>query len=171
TIGGIATVPFLSTSFLPELHEGHFIMHMSAVPGSSLEESISRGEQVTAALEKLPFVRSVGQRVGRAELDEDTWGPYYSEMEVDLRPMRGDQEEAAESEIRKTLSRFSGLSFSMNTFLTERIEETLSGYGAAVAVNIYGTNLNDLDSEAEQVTQVLSGVPGATDIQMQAPPG
>src|SRR6185437_5989174 len=32
-------------------------------------------------------------------------------------------------------------------------------------------NLNDLDREAEQVTQVLSGVPGATDIQMQAPPG
>lgn len=171
TIGGIATVPFLSTTFLPELHEGHFIVHLSAVPGSSLEESITRGKQVTTALEKLPFVRAVGQRVGRAELDEDTWGPYYSEMEVDLKPMAGGQEEAAEAEIRKKLSRFSGLSFSMNTFLTERIEETLSGYGAAVAVNIYGTNLNDLDREAEQVTQVLSGMPGATDIQMQAPPG
>lgn len=171
TIGGIATVPFLNTAFLPELHEGHFIVHMSAVPGSSLEESITRGRQVTAALEKLPFVRAVGQRVGRAELDEDTWGPYYSEMEVDLKPMGGGQEEAAEAEIRKTLSRLSGLSFSMNTFLTERIEETLSGYGAAVAVNIYGTNLHDLDREAEQVTKVLSSVPGATDIQMQAPPG
>lgn len=171
TIGGIATVPFLSTAFLPELHEGHFIVHMSAVPGSSLEESITRGKQVTATLEKLPFVRAVGQRVGRAELDEDTWGPYYSEIEVDLKPLGGEQEEAAETEIRKALSRFSGVSFSMNTFLTERIEETLSGYGAAVAVNIYGTNLNDLDREAEQVTQVLSGVPGATDIQMQAPPG
>lgn len=171
TIAGIATLPFLSTSFLPELHEGHFIVHMSAVPGSSLEESITRGRQVTAALEKLPFVRAVGQRVGRAELDEDTWGPYYSELEVDLTPMDGDQEEAAEGEIRKTLSRFSGLSFSMNTFLTERIEETLSGYGAAVAVNIFGANLNDLDREAEQVSQVLSGVHGATDLQMQAPPG
>ncbi|MDE3163855.1 MAG: efflux RND transporter permease subunit [Acidobacteriota bacterium] len=171
TIGGIATLPFLSTAFLPELHEGHFIVHMSAVPGSSLQESITRGKQVTEALEKLPFVRAVGQRVGRAELDEDTWGPYYSEIEIDLKPMGGEQEEAAEGKIRKTLSRFSGLSFSMNTFLTERIEETLSGYGAAVAVNIYGTNLDDIDREAEQVTHVLSGVPGATDIQMQAPPG
>lgn len=171
TVGGIAVLPFLRTTFLPELHEGHFIVHMSAVPGSSLEESIARGKHVTAALEELPFVRAVGQRTGRAELDEDTWGPYYSEIEVDLKPMGGDQEEAAEAKIRKTLSQFSGLSFSMNTFLTERIEETLSGYGASVAANVYGTNLDDLDREAQQLAKVLSGVRGSTDIQMQAPPG
>lgn len=171
TIGGLATLPFISTSFLPELHEGHFIVHMIAVPGTSLAESLRRGQQVTAALEALPFVRSVGQRVGRAELDEDTWGPYYSELEVDLKPMGGDAEEAAEGKIRKTLSQFSGLSFSMYTFLSERIEETLSGYGASVAANIYGTNLDDLDREAQQVARVLNGVPDATDVEMQAPPG
>lgn len=171
TICGIATLPFFSTSFLPELHEGHFIVHMSAVPGSSIEESLRRGREVTAALEQLPFVRSVGQRVGRASLDEDTWGPYYSEIEVDLKPMSGDAEEAAEARIRKTLAQFSGLSFSMNTFLTERIEETLSGYGASVAANIYGTNLDQLDDEAVQLARVLNGVPGASDVQMQAPPG
>ena len=120
---------------------------------------------------KLPFVRSVGQRVGRAELTDDTWGPYYSEIEVDLKPMGGEAEEAAKARIRKTLAQFSGLSFSMNTFLTERIEETLSGYTASVVVNIYGTNLDQLDQEAQQVTRVLSGVPGASDVQMQAPPG
>ncbi len=171
TICGIATLPFFSTSFLPELHEGHFIVHMISVPGTSLSGSLRRGRQVTAALEKLPFVRAVGQRVGRAALDEDTWGPYYSEIEVDLKPMSGDAEEAAEARIRKTLSQFSGLSFSMNTFLTERIEETLSGYGASVAANIYGTNLDQLDKEAVQVARVLNNVPGASDIEMQAPPG
>ncbi|MDE3149174.1 MAG: efflux RND transporter permease subunit [Acidobacteriota bacterium] len=171
TAGGLATLPFLSTSFLPELHEGHYIVHMISVPGSSLAESLRRGRQVTAALEKLPFVRSVGQRVGRASLDEDTWGPYYSEIEVDLKPMGGDAEEAAQARIRKTLARFSGLSFSMNTFLTERIEETLSGYGASVVADIYGTNLDQLDQEAVQVARVLHSVPGATDVEMQAPPG
>ncbi len=171
TICGIATLPFSSTSFLPELHEGHFIVHMSAVPGSSIEESLRRGREVTVALEKLSFVRSMGQRVGRASLDEDTWGPYYSEIEIDLKPMSGDSEEAGEAQIRRTLAQFSGLSFSMNTFLTERIEETLSGYGASVAANIYGTNLDQLDDEAVQVARVLNGVPGASDVQMQAPPG
>ncbi|HUX28959.1 MAG TPA: efflux RND transporter permease subunit, partial [Terracidiphilus sp.] len=171
TILGIATLPFISTSFLPEFHEGHFIVHMISVPGTSLSASLQRGREVTAALMKLPFVRSVGQRVGRAELNEDTWGPYYSEFEIDLKPMGGKAEEAAKARIRKTLSQFSGLSFSMNTFLTERIEETLSGYTASVVADIYGTNLDQLDQEAQQVAHVLSGVPGASDVQMQAPPG
>jgi len=171
TICGIATLPFFSTTFLPELHEGHYIVHMIAVPGASLDESLRRGRQVTAALQKLAFVRSVGQRVGRAELADDTWGPHYSEIEVDLKPMSGEAEEAAQGDIRKTLAQISGLSFSMETFLTERIEETLSGYTASVVANIYGTDLDQLDGEAQQVTRVLNGVSGARDVQMQSPPG
>src|SRR5579863_9337259 len=171
TICGLATLPFFSTSFLPELHEGHYIVHMISVPGSSLDESLRRGRQVTETLERLAFVRSVGQRAGRAELADDTWGPHYSEIEVDLKPMGGDEEEAAQGEIRKTLAQLSGLSFSMQTFLTERIEETISGYSASVVANIYGNNLDQLDQEAQQVTRVLNGVPGARDVQMQSPPG
>jgi CzcA family heavy metal efflux pump len=171
TICGLATVPLFSTSFLPELHEGHYIVHMISVPGTSLDESLQRGRQVTAALAKLPFVRAVGQRVGRAELADDTWGPFYSEMEVDLKPLSGKEEEAAQAEIRKTLAHLSGLSFSIETFLTERIQETISGYTASVVANIYGTDLSQLDEEAEQVRRVLSSIPGARDVQMQAPPG
>jgi Cu/Ag efflux pump CusA len=171
TICGVATLPFFSTSFLPELHEGHYIVHLISVPGTSLDESLRRGRQVTTALEKLPFVRSVGQRVGRAELADDTWGPHYSEVEVDLKPMSGKEEEAAQGKIRRNLAQLSGLSFSMETFLTERIQETISGYTASVVANIYGTNLDQLDQEAQQVTRVLNGVPGARDVQMQAPPG
>ena len=171
TIGGIATLPFFSTSFLPELHEGHYIVHMISVPGTSLDESLRRGRQVTEALQKLPFVRSVGQRVGRAELADDTWGPHYSEIEVDLKPMGGEEEEAAQAQIRETLAQLSGLSFSMQTFLTERIEETISGYTASVVANIYGTDLDRLDEEAQQVARVLNAVPGAREVQMQSPPG
>jgi CzcA family heavy metal efflux pump len=171
TICGIAALPFFSASFLPELHEGHYILHMQAVPGTSLDESLRLGREVTAALLKLPFVRSVAQHVGRAEQSEDTWGPHYSEIEIDLRPMGGEEEEVAQGEIRKVLAQFSGLSFSLKTFLTERIEETLSGYTASVVVNIYGTNLDELDREAQQVARVLNEVPGGTEVQMQSPPG
>ncbi len=171
TILGVAALPFFTSSFLPELREGHYIVHMIAVPGSSLEDSLRVGREVTAALTKLPFVRSVAQRVGRAEQSEDTWGPNYSEIEVDLKPMGGEEEEAAVGTIRDTLSHFSGLSFSVLTFLTERIEETISGYTASTVVNIYGNDLDRIDREAQQVARVLNGVPGATDVQMQSPPG
>jgi CzcA family heavy metal efflux pump len=171
TILGIAALPFFSATFLPELREGHYIVHMQSVPGSSLEDSLRVGREVTAALSKLPFIRSVSQRVGRAEQSEDTWGPNYSEIDVDLKPAGREEEEAELGTIRQTLSQFSGLSFSVLTFLTERIEETISGYTASTVVNIYGNDLDQLDREAGEVARVLTGLPGATDVQMQSPPG
>ncbi len=171
TLGGIAALPYFSSSFLPELREGHYILHMQSAPGASLNESLRAGREVTAALLKLPFVRSVSQRVGRAELSEDTWGPYYSELDIDLKPMGGEGQEAAERQIRGVLSQFSGITSSLMTFLSERMEETLSGYTAAVVVNIYGSDLDELDREAGQVARVLGAVPGAEEVQMQSPPG
>src|SRR5260370_25059678 len=83
--------------------------------------------------------------------------------------MGGEQEEAAQGELRKPLTQFSGLSFSLYTFLSERIQETLSGYTASVVVNIYGTDLDHLDRKAQQVARGLNGMPGATEVQMQSP--
>ncbi len=171
TLLGVAALPFFSTSFLPELREGHYIVHMQSVPGSSLEDSLRVGGQMTAALIKLPFVRSVDQRVGRAEQSEDTWGPNYSEIDVDVKPANGEEAEAELNGIRHALAQFSGVSSSVLTFLTERIEETISGYTASTVVNIYGNDLDQLDREAGDVTRVISAIPGAADVQMQSPPG
>jgi Cu/Ag efflux pump CusA len=171
TLAGLALVPLLQTEFLPEFREGHFVVHVSAIPGTSIEESLRIGREVTQALTRLPYVRSVAQRVGRSEQADDTWGVHYSEFEVDLKPLEGEEAEAAESEIRKALADVPGVTVSVKTFLAERIEETISGYTASVVVNLYGNDLDQLDHEAAQVAQVVSGVPGARDVQLQAPPG
>lgn len=172
TAGGVAVLPFFHATFLPELREGHFIVHMSAVPGTSLEESLRMGRQVALELRKIPYIRSVSQLVGRAEASEDTWGANYSELDVDLQPaLNGQANELAQTEMRKVLARFPGLNFSVKTFLSERIEESVSGYTAAVVFNVYGTDLDALDKEASEVAQVLSGVPGAEEVLVQSPPG
>jgi len=168
---GVAVLPLLRGSFIPELQEGHYIAHIWAAPGTSLEESVRMGTRVTEALLKLPYVRSVGQRAGRAEAFEDTWGTHYSEIEVDLKPLRGEKAERARSEIRRVLEEFPGINSGMETFLTERIEETLSGYTAAVAVNVFGNDLDVLDEKAQQIAQVLQSVRGARDVQLRSPPG
>ena len=144
---------------------------MSAVPGTSLQESQRLGRQVTLELLKLPFVRAVGQRAGRAEKADDTWGTHYSEINVDLKPLQGDAAESAQAEIRKALAAFPGVSFAVKTFLTERVEETLSGYTASVVVNVYGNDLDTLDGNAQDVAKVHGRVPGATESQVQSPPG
>jgi CzcA family heavy metal efflux pump len=167
----LAAIPFLTTAFVPELKEGHFIVHMSAVPGTSISESMRMGGMVARALHEIPEVRLVAQRTGRAELADDTWGTHYSEFDVDLVPLEGEEGEFIMGDIRNVLSRFPGVNFAVKPFLTERLEETLSGFTASVTVNIIGSDLDLLDDKAEEVAQVLSGIAGATDVQVQSPLG
>jgi CzcA family heavy metal efflux pump len=171
TVAGCAALPFFGGSFIPELKEGHFIVHMSAVPGTSIAESLRLGGFVTAALKQLPVVRAVAQRVGRAEQSDDTLGTHNSEFDIDLKPLGGDETEFAQADIRRVLVRFLGVNFAMETFLTERVEETLSGYTASVVLNVFGDDLDLIDTKAQQIAKVLNDVPGATDVQIQSPPG
>jgi Cu/Ag efflux pump CusA len=66
---------------------------------------------------------------------------------------------------------FQGIDFEVNTFLAERIEETLSGYTSEVVVNIFGKDLDLLDKKAQEVLKVIQSVGGATDVRLRAPPG
>ncbi len=170
-VGGMAVLPWLRPSFLPRLREGNLIVHMTAVPGTSLDESLRIGSHVTQALLKIPYVESVAQRAGRAELSDDSNGPHSSEFVVNFKRLRGNQAEAAQAEVQRTLARFAGPVFSANTFLTERIDETLSGYVAPVVVNIFGTDLDALDQKAQEIARILSKLRGAAEVQVQSPPG
>ena len=173
TVAGCTALPFFAGEFIPELKEGHFVVHMSAVPGTSLEQSLRVGSHVADTLLKLPAVRSVAQRAGRAEQSsEDTWGPHYSEFEVDLKPdVSGDDAEHAQADIRGAFADLVGVNSSVMTFLTERIEETLSGYTAAVVINVFGNDLNVLDQQAQEIARVVGELQGATDVEVQSPPG
>jgi CzcA family heavy metal efflux pump len=168
--GGVLILPSLTSSFLPEFREGHFILHVWTVPGTSIGQSLSLGKRVTQAVLEIPAVRMVAQRVGRAELSEDTWGTHYSEIEVGLKPSAVNGR-LAQSEIRQAAARFPGVSTSVESFLRERMEETLTGYTAEIVVNIFGNDLNVLDREGQQVAQILTGMPGAADVHVQSPPG
>jgi CzcA family heavy metal efflux pump len=170
TICGSALLPFFGSAFLPEFKEGHYTLHMTAIPGTSIAESERLGLLVTKALVEVPSIRSISQRVGRAESADDTWGTNYSEIEVDLQPgLSGAELSAADADIRKALLGFPGLNFSLKPFLTERVEETLSGNTAAVAANIYGNDLNELDEVAAKVSAAMASVHGARDVRLRTP--
>lgn len=170
-VASLLALPYFGASFIPELKEGHFIVHMSAVPGTSLAESQRIGALVAEALHEIPAVRSVSQQVGRAEQADDTWGTHYSELNVDLKPLSGEEGELVQSDIRTVLARFAGVNFAVKPFLTERVEETLSGFTAAVVINLYGRDLDSLDASAQGIAKTLASVPGASDVQLQSPPG
>lgn len=171
TLIGFAALPFFGQSFIPVLKEGHYIAHVSAAPGASIKESIELSKKISAALMKLPFIQTIGERTGRAEKGDDTWGTNYSEFEIQLKPLDSEQTDKALEEIRNTLNSFVGVNIGVNTFLTERMEETLSGYTSPVVLNIFGNDLNSLDSLARITAGALSKTPGAVDVQIQSPPG
>ena len=168
---GVGALFFLTSSFLPELREGNITVHMTAVPGTSLEESLRLGDRLMQALVQIPSVQSVAQRAGRAELGTDTNGTHQSEIDVNMQAANGAQVKVTQDGIRRVLAQFPGAVLTSNSFLTERINETLSGYGAAVVVNIFGNNLDELDREAAQIARVLASVPGGSEVQVQSPPG
>jgi CzcA family heavy metal efflux pump len=170
-VGAAATIPFFGGAFLPEFLEGHFIVHMSMVPGTSLEESLRLGREVAHELRKNPKIRSVAQHAGRAEDADDTWGSHYSEFQVGLVELDGEEAEMVVDEIRAALTRFPGAYFVIMPFLTERIEETLSGVSAPVAVKIFGEDLDVLDRLAREVEAALRGVRGAVDVSSLSRPG
>lgn len=167
----LATLPFLSKAFLPELREGHFIAHMQAAPGTSLQESLRIGERVSHAILEVPGIRSVAQRVGRTPRGIDVFGPQYSEFEIDLKPgLDAEAQEQSLADLRAKLAGFPGLTFATETFLTERVQETISGYTAPVIVNVFGNDLDTLDGLARQVSRTLSAIPGASGVTVQSPP-
>jgi CzcA family heavy metal efflux pump len=170
-VAGVGALFFLSSSFLPDLREGNITVHMTAVPGTSLEESLRLGDRLTQALSQVPFVRSVAQRVGRAELGTDTMGTHESEIDVNLQAIKGTQVQTSQDQIRGILTEIPGAILTSNSFLTERINETLSGYGAAVAVNVFGNDLDQMDRAAAQIARILAAIPGGAEVQLQSPPG
>lgn len=182
---GLGVLPLFKNQFIPALHEGHFIMHMTAVPGTSEEESLRLGQRVSKTIREIKGVKSVTQWVGRAQNGADTFGTHYSEFEIEIGTLSGEEQTRILNDIREALAGdpededgdgvaevgFVGANFAINTFLTERIEETISGYAASTVINIYGNDLDALDRDAQKIAGVLSSTKGATDVLVQSPPG
>jgi Cu/Ag efflux pump CusA len=145
---------------------------MHGIPGTSLPQSIAAGNAVTQALRENPAVVRVTQQAGRAELGEDAWGVEYSELEVGLKELGAEDFEVAEQALKATLrDHFPGFSFEIFSFLSERIQETISGSIAPVAVKVYGDDLADLDRAARDIAGVLHTVPGSDNVRPEPQTG
>ncbi len=157
-------------SFLPPLQEGQYIVHMRLAPGASITASLDEGARVVKALEALPEVRLVAQHTGRATLSPDASGTQSSSLDVNLKP--GADSARALADIERVLGGFAGASFRVNSFLTERMDNTVEGgAGAPLLVHVLGNHLHTIDSVAAQVAAALNHLPTATGVQVQAPPG
>lgn len=167
-VAAVATLPFLSGTFMPEFREGHLVMQVSsALPGTSLDEMLNLGRRISADVLALPYVKSISQQVGHAELSEDTWGPHRSEFHVELKPDTTQDQAEAEAKLREILTHYPGTQNEVVTFLGDRISESLSGVNSAVVVKLFGENLEELDAAGAAVADAIAHVKGAVDLQFK----
>jgi CzcA family heavy metal efflux pump len=168
----LAALPFLGGTFMPDFREGHFVMQASSsIPGTSLGEMLDAGKRISAEVLKLPYVQTVEQQVGRAELGEDTWGPHRSEFHIELKPDATIDQAVAQDELRSIIAGYPGIQSEVVTFLGDRISESLSGETAQVAIKVFGDDLDSLDRVGNRLIAALGGIPGIVDLQFKRQSG
>src|SRR5260370_41861060 len=132
---------------------------------------VRAGKRVSADVLRLPYVATIEQQVGRAELGEDTWGPHQSEFHVELKADASVDEAQAQDELRAILKKYPGIQSEVVTFLGDRISESLTGGTAQVAIKAFGEDLDTVDSIGNQIVAALGNEPGLVDLQFKRQSG
>lgn len=165
-IFSLALIPSMGRDFLPKFNEGTATISLLARPGISLEESNKLGTQAEEILLKIPEVKSVARRTGRAELDEHAEGVHSSEIDVDFKE-GGRKRDVVLAEIRKNLEAISGVFYNIGQPISHRLDHLLSGVRAQIAIKVFGPDLNTLRGKAAEIYKALDGTPGLVDLQIE----
>lgn len=163
-VAGYAAL-MLPRSFLPPFNEGTLVLSLQYNPGISLAESNRLGLLAEQLLARVPEVKSVGRRTGRAELDEHAEGVHFSEIDVDLNPSKRRKTDIY-ADIRDKLSALPA-SVAIGQPISHRLDHLQSGVRAQIVLKIYGQDLDTLRQLAETSRQRLSSIAGLVDLQVE----
>ncbi len=128
--------------------------------------------QVRDILLKYPMVTDVGSELGRPDDGTDPTGFFNDEFYVGLKPYgdsswkSGPIHDKAEltADIQKQLQAFPGVIFNFTQPAEDAVDEALTGLKSALAVKIYGPDLDVLQNTALEIKRRLSQVPGFTEL-------
>jgi cobalt-zinc-cadmium resistance protein CzcA len=171
-VGSLILLPFLGTSFIPEMKEGSVVPAINRVPNISLEESIRMEMDAMRMVMKIPGVRMVATNIGRGESPADTQGQNESTPIVTLKPRQewpdGWTQDTIADAMRDTLAaNLPGIQLVMAQPISDRVDELVTGVRADVAVKVFGHDLEELKRTANDIAKVASNVAGAEDIKVE----
>ncbi len=163
----------IGTEFMPVLDESSLVMDIVLPPGTSLNESSRMANLVSKEVSSIPEVIKVVSRTGRAEGAEHAEPVNLTEANVVLIP-KEDREKTIheiESEIRGRVGEIPGVLISLNSPLQHRINHTLTGTKAAIAVKLFGDDFITLQRLAKHIKEIVEETPGAVDVFMEQSTG
>lgn len=164
-------VPFIGGEFMPHLDEGALWVRATMPYTISFEEASKIAPQIRQILLSYPQVTVVGSELGRPDDGTDPTGFYNCEFYVGLKPYNdkawkgklGTKAELTE-DLNKRLVTYPGIIFNYTQPAEDAVDEALTGLKSALAVKIYGPDLNVLQDRALHIKKILEGTPGFTEL-------
>jgi len=165
-------IPFIGGEFMPHLDEGALWVRATMPYTVSFDTASRLSPQVRNILLKYPMVTDVGSELGRPDDGTDPTGFFNDEFYVGLRPY-GDaswksgtihNKGELTADLQKQLQAFPGIIFNYTQPAEDAVDEALTGLKSALAVKIYGPDLNVLQNQALEIKRRLSEVPGFTEL-------
>jgi cobalt-zinc-cadmium resistance protein CzcA len=171
--GAVLIVPFLGTSFIPEMKEGSIVPGINRVPNISLEESIKmESAAMRLIMEKVPGVKSAVSGVGRGESPADPQGQNESSPIISLKPRsewpKGwTQDDIAETMRKVLIEGLPGVQVVMAQPISDRVDELLTGVRSDVAVKVFGDDMVLLKAKADEIAKIAGTVRGSADLRVE----
>ncbi len=188
----ITSIAWMGGEFLPPFNEGTLTINVQTEPGTSLRESNRVARQVEKQLLEVPEVLSVSRRTGRAELDEHAEGVNSSEIDVRLLPheqpkpglffaavrmvpgihlwgtvYQGRPRETVLADIRDKVTSVPGVKVNIGQPISHRLDHIMSGVRAQIAVKVFGPDLHELRTAAQEVQEQMAKISGIVDLQIE----
>ncbi|MCC6589790.1 MAG: efflux RND transporter permease subunit [Bryobacterales bacterium] len=166
----IGSLWFIGSEFMPRLDEGSILITTKKLPGISLTESVEISTEVEKIVKQFPEIKSVVTKLGRPDLATEAMGIYEADVYLMLSPhelWRFKTKEELIDALDKALEAVPGVAFNFTQPMAMRLDETVSGVKADLAVKIFGEDMRVLEQQGERALRILSSVRGAQDVQME----
>ncbi len=160
--------PYLGSEFLPMLDEGNIWLTITLPPATVLEKTKEIEVKVRAILRSYPEVNNVTTQVGRPDDGTDPKGPNNMEIMADLKPhntWRFADKEALIADMTQKIHAIPGVPTNFSQVIQDNVEEALSGVKGAIAIKIFGPDLEILEDKSMQVASVINSIRGAADVE------
>jgi cobalt-zinc-cadmium resistance protein CzcA len=167
--GSLLLIPFIGAEFMPHLDEGALWVRATMPSTISFDESAKIAPQVREILHSFPEVTTVGSELGRPDDGTDPTGFFNVEFYVGLKPYSqwtGSYRTKAEliESVNQKLQAFPGIIFNYTQPAEDAVDEAETGLKSALAVKVFGSNLDTLQQRGKVIKKVLEQVRGIRDV-------
>jgi cobalt-zinc-cadmium resistance protein CzcA len=165
----VVLFPLLGSEYMPKLEEGNFWIRATLPMSISLEQSARKVGRMREILRSHPEVVTVVSQLGRPDDGTDVAGFQNIELFAPLKPYdewkRGVTKEKLTDELAGELQdEFPGVVFNFSQYLSDNVEEALSGVKGENSVKVKGPDIGGNEAAANGIVGVMNHVRGVKDL-------